>query len=261
MSTYKVIAALGSSFAAGPGIEPVVDHGAMRSGMNYAHQLSERLGAELVDLTVSGATTANVIDTPQDTGTGSPTAPQMDGVPEHADVVTITAGGNDLQFAGAMLFVAWQRLEPDSPMVSVLGGMFSGGIPQPTTADIERATEGLVRVIEGARARAPHCRVILVDYLTVLDPASLDHTPFTAEELAQFLTIQTAIGTVFADAAARTRADLALASALSQGHALGSADPWVQPFHRDIARTPGSFHPNEAGMTAIAVELERMLQN
>lgn len=261
MSTYKVIAALGSSFAAGPGIVPVVDQGAMRSGMNYAHQLAGRFGAELVDLTVSGATTANVIDTPQDTGTGSPTAPQLDGVPENADVVTITAGGNDLQFAGAMLYVAWQRLEPSSPMASVLGGMFSGGIPEPTTADIERATEGLVRVIEGARARAPRCRAVLVDYLTVLDQGSLDHTPFTAEELEQFLTIQSAIGIVFADAAARTGAELARASALSQGHALGSAEPWVQPFHQDMTRTAGSFHPNKAGMTAIAVELERMLKN
>lgn len=261
MSTYEVIAALGSSFAAGPGIEPVVDHGAMRSGMNYAHQLSERIGAELVDLTVSGATTANVIDTPQDTGTGSPTPPQLDGVPENADVVTITAGGNDLQFAGAMLFVAWQRLEPDSPMASMLGGMFSGGIPEPTTADIDSATAGLVRVIEGARERAPHSRVVLVDYLTVLDQGSLDHTPFTAHELDQFLTIQTAIGTVFADAAARTGAELVRASALSRGHALGSAEPWVQPFHQDMTRTAGSFHPNEAGMTAIAVELERLLQD
>jgi hypothetical protein len=35
----------------------------------------------------------------------------------------------------------------------------------------------------------------------------------------------------------------------------------VQPFHQDMTRTAGSFHPNEAGMTAIAVELERMLRN
>jgi lysophospholipase L1-like esterase len=50
-----------------------------------------------------------------------------------------------------------------------------------------------------------------------------------------------------------------LASALSVNHALGSAEPWIQPFHEELARTGGSFHPNEAGMAAIAEELERRL--
>jgi hypothetical protein len=37
VATYHLIAALGSSFAAGPGIEPVADAAAMRSQKNYAH--------------------------------------------------------------------------------------------------------------------------------------------------------------------------------------------------------------------------------
>lgn len=259
VNAFKVIAALGSSFAAGPGIEPVADAAAMRSAKNYAHQLADRLSAELVDLTVSGATTANVIDTPQQSPTGSSYPPQVDGVPANADAITVTAGGNDLQYAGAMLYVAWRRLEPGSPMVPMLGAMFSDGIPAPTDEAVEAATAGLVRVVEKAREKAPNARILLVDYLTVLDADSLDHTPFDQDELEQFLVIQTAIATVFRDAAARTGADLILASALSEGHALGSAEPWVQSFHQDMATTAGSFHPNEAGMTAIAAELERTL--
>ncbi len=259
VSSYQLIAALGSSFAAGPGIAPIEDPAAMRSGRNYARQLADRFGARLVDLTVSGATTANVIDTPQQLADGSTRPPQTDGVPAAADVVTVTAGGNDLQFAGAMLFLAWQRQDPESPMVQMLGQMFAGGIPAPTDAAVEAATSGLVRVVERVREQAPTARVVLVDYLTVLDDESIDATPFTRDELDQFLTIQRAIGRVFADAAARTGADLVLASALSVGHALGSSEPWVQPFHPTMAETAGSFHPNEAGMTAIAAELERVL--
>jgi lysophospholipase L1-like esterase len=258
--TTGIIAALGSSFAAGPGIEPIADVAAMRSERNYAHQLADRLGAELVDLTVSGATTANVLDSPQDTGDGAVRLPQVEGVPETAAVVTITAGGNDLQFSGAIAYVAWHRLEPESPVLSLFGDAFAAGIPEPTEDAVERATAGLVQVVERARERAPRCRVLLVDYLTVLDRASLDHTSFTAEELDQFLDIQGAIGKVFRDAAARTGAELVLASELSEGHALGSAAPWVQPFHRDMSRAAGSFHPNERGMTAIAEELERVLR-
>jgi hypothetical protein len=61
-SPVHLIAALGSSFAAGPGIDPIVDVGAMRSGSNYAHLLAKATDARLVDLTVSGATTSNILD-------------------------------------------------------------------------------------------------------------------------------------------------------------------------------------------------------
>jgi lysophospholipase L1-like esterase len=259
VSTYQLIAAVGSSFAAGPGIEPVADADAMRSQKNYAHQLAGRLGARLVDLTVSGATTANIVDTPQQTARGIVYPPQLDGVPADADVVTITAGGNDLQFAGAMLYTAWLRLEPESPAVPMLGAMFPDGIVLPTESAIEQATTGLVRVIEKAWAKAPAARVLLVDYLTVLDDASLPATPFSDEELGQFLLIQSAVGHVFKDAATRTGAELVLASSLGADHALGSAEPWVQSFHPNLEQTGASFHPNETGMAAIAAELERVL--
>ncbi|KAK4972937.1 hypothetical protein LTR42_006231 [Elasticomyces elasticus] len=59
--------ALGSSFAAGPGIEPIINKAAMRSGRNHAHRLAEKLDAELTNLTASGATLLNVLDTPQQT--------------------------------------------------------------------------------------------------------------------------------------------------------------------------------------------------
>lgn len=259
VSTYQLIAALGSSFAAGPGIEPVADSAAMRSERNYAHQLAKRLGARLVDLSVSGATTANIVDTPQQIAEGLVYPPQVDGVPADADIVTITAGGNDLQFAGAMLYVAWLRYEPEAPVVAMLEPMFPDGIPFPTEHAVEQATVGLVRVIDTARAKAPAARVLLVDYLTVLDDASGTASPFSAEELGQFLLIQSAIGQVFRSATARTGVELILASSLSSGHALGAREPWVQPFHQALAQTGGSFHPNQAGMAAIAAELERVL--
>jgi hypothetical protein len=93
--------------------------------------------------------------------------------------------------------------------------------------------------------------------------------PFSDEELGRLLLIQSAVGRVFLDAASRRGAELILASSLSAGHALGSAAPWMQPFHpvtqqndvplrQAMMRTGASFHPNEPGMAAIATELERM---
>ena len=259
MAAPALITALGSSFAAGPGIEPIVDAGAMRSGNNYAHQLALRLGARLVDRTVSGATTANILDTPQQLLDGTLHPPQLAGLPVETDVVTITAGGNDLQFAGSMLYAAWCRSNPDAPMTSMFRQMFPAGIARATDDAVALAARGLVDVVDRVRDLAPGARVFLVDYLTVLDEAAGSATPFSGPELAQLLDLQRAVGRVFTDAAAQTGVELVLASSLSAGHALGSAEPWVQPFHRSPARTGASFHPNAAGMAAVATELARIL--
>ena len=61
MSRYV---ALGSSMAAGPGIRPAAPgapFGSGRSARNYAHLVAQRLSLDLVDVTFSGATTANVL--------------------------------------------------------------------------------------------------------------------------------------------------------------------------------------------------------
>lgn len=257
----RTIAALGSSFAAGPTIEPVVDVDAMRSGRNYPHLLAEMLDADLVDLTVSGATTATILHTPLQTMTGREFAPQLDGLPSGVDLVTITAGGNDLQFLGSMLFAAWSRHEPGGPLAQMLGQGFADGLPAITEADIELAATGLAAIVAAARERAPQARVVLVDYLTVVgaDTPSGDGATFTAEELAVFAHIQQALAQAYRIAAERSGAELLAVSAASTGHGLGAPDPWVFGFQADMATTAGSFHPNAAGMRAVADQLARLV--
>ena len=104
-------------------------------------------------------------------------------------------------------------------------------------------------------------RVVLVDYLTVVT----EHTPtgdggvFTDEELALFLRTQAALAQAYRIAADRSGAELLAASTISTDHGLGSDEPWVFGFQPVMAKTAGSFHPNEAGMRAIADELSRMI--
>lgn len=261
MSQYRHIAALGSSFAAGPGIEPMVDADALRSSNNYAHLLAAKLNAQLTDLTVSGATTATILDVPQLTMTGVEFPPQIQGLPATADLVTITAGGNDLQFAGSMLFEAWSRTDASSPLVAMMAPEFPHGIPLPTEESITAMAEGLIRVVTGVHLRAANARVVLVDYLTVLSNSSVQghDWPCTPEQTAKFRQIQDAIARGYELAAERSDADLLRASELSQDHGLGSAEPWVFGFQPSVEKTVSSFHPNQKGMAAVADALAQLL--
>jgi hypothetical protein len=56
--------AMGSSFAAGPGITPRASASPRRAGRsagNYAHLVARALGLELRDVTYSGATTSDIL--------------------------------------------------------------------------------------------------------------------------------------------------------------------------------------------------------
>jgi lysophospholipase L1-like esterase len=223
--------------------------------------LAERLGADLTDVTVSGATTATILDTPQITVTDVSFPPQLHLLSESADLVTITAGGNDLGYAGSMLFTAWRHVHPDAPLTTMMAPQFAGGIPAPTAKDIDDAAAGLVEIVQRVRARAPRAWVLLVDYLTVIgdDTAPGSGIPFEPAEITAFHAIQTALEKAYVAAAARSGAELVAVSAISRDHALGATEPWIAPFFPDLPTTAGSFHPNAAGMTAVATHIENVV--
>ncbi len=160
------VAALGSSFAAGPGIEPIADARAMRSARNYAHLVAARFGAELTDLTVSGATTATILDTPQRL-LWHRFPPQVPQVPADADLVTVTAGGNDVGYLATMVRLGFAGLLRRRFVTRPLAPLLArGGVTRPSREALDAAVAGLVAVVAAARERAPQARVLLVDYLT-----------------------------------------------------------------------------------------------
>jgi lysophospholipase L1-like esterase len=253
------VVSLGSSFAAGPFIPPVVDVDAGRSGRNYPHLTATALGAELVDLTVSGATTATILDQPQTTMSGKVYGPQIEGVPRDADVVTVTAGGNDLNYTGSTLFAAFRRLDPAHPVHRFLAPRFPDGLQEPSDEMVEAAESGLVRIVEGVRSRTDNARVVLVDYLTVIGGGTRDGAWFDDAECDLLLRMSGALEGAYQRAAERSGAELLRVSDLSREHCLGSTDPWVRGLMTDPASAAGSFHPNALGMERVAEHLVRLL--
>jgi lysophospholipase L1-like esterase len=88
--------AMGSSFAAGPGLPSRVPRSPRRAGRstgNYAHLVARALGLDLHDVTFSGATTSDIL---RPSAAGQPA--QLDAVTPATQLVTITAGGNDVGY-------------------------------------------------------------------------------------------------------------------------------------------------------------------
>ena len=246
--------AMGSSYAAGPGITPtVVDAPARcsRSNGNYAHQLARRRGLLLTDVSCSGATTAHVL------GPWNELPAQLDALRVNTKLVTVTIGGNDLGYMG-VLFGA-----------SCLGLQRAGAGPQMTCSDVvlptEQDYEGLAvrmrSIAKEVHRRSPDARLVFVDYVTVLPPMGhCDAAPMSDADADQARSVDARLRQITAQVALENGAELLDASAVTHGHDACAPDPWINGFPRpDSPVLVVGFHPRLAGMKAVAHALDRLL--
>src|SRR5439155_12419484 len=93
--------ALGSSFASGPMIPDVADQSCLRSTNNYPRLVAAALKLSLTDVSCGAATTDHIISTPQ----GAHPL-QLDAVTPDTKLVTVTIGGNDVNYTVSNLVCA-----------------------------------------------------------------------------------------------------------------------------------------------------------
>jgi lysophospholipase L1-like esterase len=239
---------MGSSFAAGPGIPPAqTGTGAAacaRSADNYASIVSRDVGANLVDASCSGATTANVLT---DSQAGQP--PQVNSVTSATQFVTVTIGGNDVDYLGSL----------DTYSCLTSGGTNCGSVDQAAINQTFGVLAGRIEnVVNAVHATAPQARVYLVSYFTVLpDSGVCTGVPFTSDQLTFEHSISSRLATATSTAASATGATLVDLAAASHGHDACAATPWVETYTPAAGRS--QYHPNEAGMTAAAALVESAL--
>jgi lysophospholipase L1-like esterase len=245
MSRYV---ALGSSMAAGPGIRPRADGAPFRAGRsarNYAHLVAERLGLDLVDVTYSGATTANVLT---DSQNGAP--PQADALDGSEDLVTVTIGGNDVGYVPLLMAAGLPRVVRFVPL---LGGIVREML-DPTARDraLVDVAESLKEVGRTVRHRSPRAKVLFVDYLTLLPPAGLAAPPLSDVDVAVGRRIADTLERLTGKAAADTGCEWVRVADASREHHAWSADPWTTKPGLPLPGRPAPLHPNAAGMRAVA---------
>ncbi len=226
---------LGSSFAAGAGL-PTQSEVCGRSDQNYPHLVAQELDLDLVDASCGGAVTANVLDQPQ-----GDEPPQIDALDADTRLVTLTVGGNDIQYA----------------LNSYLcGSQPTDCVPTLDTATIDAAVADLPNrlgaLFDAIEQRSPEAEVILVTYPQVVpdDDASCAALEFASDEAAYLSDIGKRLDAAFRSAVADTDVLLVDAYTASADHGPCSDDPWMTGLELGAEGAP--YHPTAAGHQGMA---------
>jgi lysophospholipase L1-like esterase len=245
--------AMGSSYAAGPGITTPADvppNRCARSNDNYAHMFARKHRLQLVDVSCSGATTAHVL------GSWRELPAQIDSVTADVRLVTLTIGGNDVGYMGSFQVARCAAAQMPPSAVSCPSTL---GAPPVVTEDRWATLQAaLERITDEVHHRAPKARLVFVQYLSVLPERNLcADLPLSEGGANAARAIADRLAQVTALAAAHKQAALVPAYDLSRGHDACSETPWTAGYER-----PGgppvavALHPNLAGMASIAAALE-----
>jgi len=242
--------ALGSSFAAGPGLGrrvPGSPRPAWRSTRNYAHLLAERLDLDLVDVSYSGATAAEMLD-----GTPEGRPPQIEAVTADTDLVTVTGGGNDVGYLTRLTLASVPR--PLGLLVRARSQVAEiGRRRDERMAALGRTFDRLTAEI---RRRAPQAEIYLVDYLTILPPDDSWPTGRLPAGIARWGRETAArLADETRAAAERAGCGYVAASQASREHHAWAAEPWTRQFHYSL-RGGAPYHPTARGMRAVAGLIE-----
>jgi lysophospholipase L1-like esterase len=250
--TGAAYAALGDSESAGAGIAPTADGGCLRSKRNYPSLVQQKLHfSSFEDTTCSGATTENLLR-PQLTSNAT-NDPQLDAVGSRTRLVTVTIGLNDDKIAYALLAACAQ---PSALCTTVLSA---------TPAQVEKQlTEAADRVRDSLRLirkAAPQARVVLVGYPRYLpDSGSCpDRFPMAAAMEPRIRDALKTVNQKWKAAAAGAGADYVDTWAMSKGHDVCSADPWVNGAEDQPGKAV-ALHPFEAFHEAVARKIVALVK-
>ncbi|HWR85903.1 MAG TPA: SGNH/GDSL hydrolase family protein, partial [Rhodoglobus sp.] len=281
--------ALGDSYAAGLGLDPVAGDqpaaACFQSAGNYPHRVAEALGLDLDDRTCSGAVTADIRDRSQ---SGAP--PQSDTLSADTDVVTVTIGGNDLGFGA--IATGCLSLGARGPAVAhreygTCRAYYTRerGLDELLTRVQQTVFPDVERTFAQIREQAPNATVFVVGYPGIAPspertPADCfsspigagglrpDAFPYQALDVVYLHQVEQQLDTALRRAADRAGFEFVPVWAASQSHAACSEQPFVSgiTLTTDPAQgsaigidgaylTRGALHPNEHGVAFLAQQV------
>ena len=230
--------AFGSSFAAGPGVpSPLGVCG--RSDHNYAQLIAAALNLSLTDVSCNGATTDNIIDKPQNGA-----APQIDALSPDTALVTVTIGGNDINFTSSTFACAGT-----APSEHCTAKLNQAAINEA----VRQLPAKLDAMFDAIQTKAPQATIVLVSYPRVfpIAAASCSELALSAEDSHYLAALGQQLEDIFVRTAASQQILIADAYVRAEGHGpCATAERLVNGAH--VADTGIRFHPTAEGHSEMA---------
>lgn len=231
--TSDTYVALGDSFAAGQGASPYVD-ACLRSDQGYPAILdTERSISLLASQACTGATTRVVRDS------------QLASLNKKVDLVTVTAGGNDLDAIGALVTCTQDTAEACTNALGQKAYILHQALNDPAASPF---FQGLLEMLREIQAKAPHADIYVTGYPLLFESGG-DQMLKTVNGLTRQLNlvIASAVATA-ASETARGRSSARIhyvdVSQAFAGHGIGSAEPWI------VGLPPGCVSSDTCGTEA-----------
>jgi lysophospholipase L1-like esterase len=226
-------------------IGPLVAESPKRCGRtenNYAHLVAARMHLDLVDVSCGGATTAHIL------GPWAELPPQIDAVTPDTKLVTVTIGGNDLNYVRNLMTAMCGGV----PGMTPPAGPACPAVTWPSESDYRTLEQRLRQIAQEVRRRAPEARLVFVDYLRILpDSGGCTGVPLGEAQMSAVRETFRRMAEVTKKAAVAEGAMLLPAGQLSEGHDACSGDPWGAGH----PGKPSDWHPTAAGHAAVAEAL------
>lgn len=238
--------ALGDSYAALGSRDAVLSgpEFCRRADDNYPSQVLADARVTGQDASCQGAVTDDLLR-PRNTGSEEIPA-QLDSLTENTDLVTLSIGGNDIEFGG---------------LAGCFGQAMNAGRPSdcattwdgPTRAQLAELPDALDQVHQAIADRSPDARVIVTGYLPLIAPGDdcAEIAAISDADRAWVTALTDELNQVVADAAERHGADMVLPPEAAEH--TGCAAPeqrWVAFHGNETGAYP--MHPTPAGQAAMA---------
>ncbi|MBL4573748.1 MAG: SGNH/GDSL hydrolase family protein [Gammaproteobacteria bacterium] len=230
--------ALGSSFAAGPGVAAQLGS-CGRSDHNYSHLIAAALDLSLTDVSCNGATTANILNTPQ-----GDASPQIDAVSRDTALVTVTIGGNDIRFTSSTFACAGKA--PDEHCTA--------NLDQAAISEaVKQLPAELGTMLDAVKAKAPQAHIVLVTYPRVFpsDAINCRELALSSNDTVYLAALGQKLEEAFVSATSSRQSLIADAYVLAEGHGpCATNERWVNG--ANVADTGIRFHPTAEGHIEMA---------
>jgi lysophospholipase L1-like esterase len=214
--------ALGDSYSSGLGASGTVDTTCGQSASGYPTLWATSKGiSDFTNATCAGAIMGDVLDT------------QIEALDADTDVVTITIGGNDIELGEqASTCLLWGDISCRQAVDDVVADL-------PSQAGDFDATYAAIR------SAAPNADVYVLGYPHLFETTPVCFTPLIPSPTSRGLLNELVDALNDTIAARATAAGFIYvdAQASFDGHAVCSADPWIN----GVLSLPGPLHPNTDG--------------